>query len=394
MNEAELKAFQENFLKELGITMDSIMEEKLTEKLKKINADSEKTIEDMKEEIKKISKSLEKPNFKGEDDEAKAKSVVVNTFKKVKELGISSEQAFEKIFQDEVKATYQNEGTAGEGAEFVFDIFAKNVYAIFEQFELVKELDPLTIKGKSITLPRYDWWTEAYWIDEGWNFTSSKGWTWNIKIDIYKLGALVSFTEEMLDDDMSNEQLFKLIVKEIWVKFAWKIEDEVLNWTGGKMEGILTNSDVKVITSSATAYADITEGDILDADALIDEKYDINPNNKVAVMLKSTFNKLRQKRDANGNLLYPELRLGKGKRTLFDYRVILSSKMPVEDSGKVWILLGNIKDFYYYILRKEFTAEMGLLADDFKTGKKSLRVDKRVGWKVKDWKAFAVVKIS
>jgi len=74
----------------------------------------------------------------------------------------------------------------------------------------------------------------------------------------------------------------------------------------------------------------VTENDILDADALIEDKYDINPENKVAVMLKSTFNAFRQKRDANGNLVYPELR--DKIPSMLGYRVIRSSKMPAQAS--------------------------------------------------------------
>jgi len=392
MTPEELKAFQENFLKELGITMDSIMDEKLSAKLAEMNTDSAKSLDDMKEEIKKLSKGLETNELKGEGAEEKAKSIIVNTFKKVKKFNVGSEEQFAEILNEEVKATFQNEGTAGDGAEFVFGLFSKDVYSIFEQFDLVKELSALPINATSITLPRYDGWTEAYWLDEGSNYTPSKGTTWSIKVDIYKLGALITLTDEMLSDDMTTETLYKLIIKEVWVKFAGKIEDEVLNWTGGKMEGILTNANVKVVTSTATAYKDITENEILDADAEIDTKYNINKNNNIVVMLKSTFNKLRQKRDANGVLVYPELR--QANKSIFDYRVVLSNKMPAESTGKAGLLFGNIKDFYYYITKQDFSAEMGHIAGDFQSGKKSLRIDKRIGWKVKDWKAFAKVVIS
>jgi len=114
-----------------------------------------------------------------------------------------------------------------------------------------------------------------------------------------------------------------------------------------------------VKTSTATTFATVTENDILDADALIEDKYDINPENKVAIMLKATFNSYRQKRDANGVLLYPELR--DKVPSMLGYRVIKSSKMPAEASTKVAVLLGNFKDFYYYISRSGFSSEMGYL---------------------------------
>lgn len=374
-------------IKEVSEALGGVVKENNEALEKKFNEKIE-ALEDTVLEVKKSSLA----NEKGFDEE-KAKSVIVNTFKKVKKFGISSEEQFAEVLDAEVKATYQNETTATDGAEFVFDLFSRSVYSIFEKFDLVKELSTLNITGKSINLPRYDGGVEAYWIDEGANFTSSKASTGNIKVDIYKLGVLVSLTDEMMADDMTTETLFNLIITETGVKFALKIEDEVLNGTSGKMEGILTNSDVKVVTSNATAFKDITEEDIIGADGLIDTKYDLNPNNKIAVMKKTTLNSLKVKRDpSTGVLLYPELRLP--TPMLNGYRVVLTNRMPAEAASAVAILFGNVKDFYYHVSRQGFSSEMGHLANDFQTGKKSLRVDRRDGGKVKDGNAFAVVKLA
>lgn len=374
-------------VKEVSEALGGVVKESNEALEKKFNEKIE-ALEDTVLEVKKSSLANEK-GF----DEAKAKSVIVNTFKKVKKFGISSEEQFAEVLDAEVKATYQNETTATDGAEFVFDLFSRSVYSIFEKFDLVKELSTINITGKSINLPRYDGGVEAYWIDEGANFTSSKADTGNIKVDIYKLGVLVSLTDEMMADDMTTETLFNLIITETGVKFALKIEDEVLNGTSGKMEGILTNADVKVVTSTATAFKDITEEDIIGADGLIDTKYDLNPNNKIAVMKKTTLNSLKVKRDpSTGVLLYPELRLP--TPMLNGYRVVLTNRMPAEALSAVAILFGNVKDFYYHVSRQGFSSEMGYIAGDFQSGKKSLRVDRRDGGKVKDGNAFAVVKLA
>lgn len=374
-------------VKEVSETLGAVVKEQNDAMEKKFDEKMEELSNEVLE-IKKSALSTQK-GF----DEGKAKEIIVNTFKQVKKTGASSEEAFGEILEAQVKATYQNETTATDGAEFVFDLFARSVYSIFEKFDLVKELSTMNITGKSITLPRYDGGVEAYWIDEGANFTASKGDTGSIKVDIYKLGVLVSLTDEMMADDMTTETLFNLIITETGVKFSLKIEDEVLNGTSGKMEGILTNVNIKEVVSTATAFADITEADILGADGKIDTKYDLNPANKIAVMKKTTFNSLKVKRDpSTGVLLYPELRLP--TPMLNGYRVVLTNKMPAQAASAVAVLFGNIKDFYYHASRQGFSSEMGYIAGDFQSGKKSLRVDRRDGGKVKDGNAFAVVKLA
>lgn len=352
------------------------------------HADKMKEISDTVLDLKKAGVA----NPKG-INESKAKSVIVNVLKQAHKNNITNEGAFGEILDAEIKATYQNEATATEGAEFVFDVFEKSVYSIFAKFDLVAELSTINlIKGKSITLPRYDGGATAYWISEGGNFTLSKGATDDVKVDIEKLGALVTFSDEMLEDDMTTETLFNLVIKEIGVKFALKIEDEVLNGTSSKMEGILTNTDVNVETSTATSFGAITGLDVSNADGQISTMYDINPANKIAVMKKSTRNALRETVNVNGTYVFPELR--GSNPMLREYRVVLSDNMPSEATAAVGILLGNVKDFYYHVARRGFTSQMGHIAGDFQAGKQTLRVDRRDGGAVKDGNAFAVIKIG
>ena len=377
--------------KELAKELAPIISETVKEEIKETSKETNEKIESMEKEMKELRLNSKKVAKGSDEADDLAKSVIVNIFKQVQKMGVSSEAQFKEVFDAQVKETYQNTQTATDWTEFVFEQFSKDVYSIFEKFDLVNELNQLDITGTTINLPRYDWGVEAYYVDEGGNFTNSKGDTSNLKLDVYKLGALITFTDEMLSDWMTVPTLYNLIIQEVWVKFAWLIENEILNGED-KIKWVLPYAKINKKTSTATAFADVTENDILDADALIEDKYDINPENKVAVMLKSTFNAFRQKRDANGNLVYPELR--DKIPSMLGYRVIRSSKMPAQASWKAAVLLSNFKDFYYYISRNGFSAEMGYMTGDFQSGKKSLRIDQRKGWAPKDIKAFCAVVIA
>jgi len=255
----------------------------------------------------------------------------------VNEQGIENESQFQKALEAQVKETYQNTTTATDGAEFVFEQFERDVYAIFEQYPLLNELNTIQLlQGKTINLPRYDGGVEAYFIGEGSQFTPSKADTSNLKIDIYKLGALISLTDEMLEDDMTTETLYNIIISQAGAKFANKLENQVLNGDGTHFQGVIGATGVNTHTTSATAVNEITDADIFDADAQIDEKYDINPGNKVAVMKKATRNALYTKRDANGNLVFPELR---DTNMIGDYRIITARSMPAIATNSCAILL-------------------------------------------------------
>lgn len=382
-------------VKEVAESLAPIVSETVKSEVTDATAPMAEEIKNLSTEVVSLKEKMATSSATKDANAVKlAKQAVVSIFKAVKTENIQDEAQFSKAFDAIVKETYQNTVTATDGAEFVFEQFEKDVYAIFEQYPLLNELNTLQLlQGKSITLPTYDGGVTAYWIDEGANFTASKADTGSIKVDIYKLGALVSLTDEMLEDDMTTDTLYSLIIQEAGTKFALKLENEVLNGnqTTGKMKGILTDTSIPALTTTVTSFGAITDVHFWDADALIDEKYDINPGNKIAVMKKATKNKLITQRDTNGNLVFPELR---DTGMIGDYRVVTARSMPAQATGAVGVLLGNVADFYRHVNRKGFNAEMGYLNGDFQGGKKTLRIERRDGGRAIDINAFAVIKIG
>lgn len=383
-------------VKQVAESLAPVVSETVKTEVAEATKSFEESQKNVEAELTSIKEKIAMHDESTDENQSKlAKSAIVDVFKKVKQEGITTESQFTKAFESTIKETYQNTVTATDGAEFVFEQFERDVYSIFEQYPLLNELNTLQLlQGKSITLPTYDGWVSAYWVDEGANFTSSKGDTGSIKTDIYKLGALVTLTDEMLEDDMTTETLYNLIIRESGVKFANKLENEVLNGnqSTGKMKGILTNTSIPSFTTDATAVAEITDADIWAADALIDEKYDINPNSKIAIMKKSTRNALYTARDSvGGNLLFPELRT---TGMIGEYRVVTARSMPTITTGAVAILLGNVADFYRHVNRKGFTSELGYLDGDFQAGKKSVRIERRDGGQPIDINAFAAIEMG
>ena len=396
MNEEQLKKLQEAIIKALWEKITDEVKKQVEELAQKSIEENKTNLEDIKDEVKKLKDSINKENL-ANLDEKDAKEIIAKTFKDAYVSWITTEKQFWEILDSNVKATYQNTITATDGLEFVFEQFSNDVFYILEKFDLVKELNFKKIKWKSISLPTYDGWVEAYWLDEWATYTKSKWKTWTVKIDLKKLGAMVSFTDEMLSDDMTLQTLYSIIIEDIGIKFAWKIEEWVISWAQtAAIKWILTET---WLTEVAVTWKveNITDNHLVEADSSIADEFDINPNNNIAIMSKYTLGKLKMLRDANGNLTYPELR---EKVPIFlNRRVVKSNKIPVKDkatdvAGKVAVIFGNLRDFYWMFEKWNFEAVRGYADWDFESGKQTLRVSDFKGWKCKTIKAFSAIKLA
>lgn len=396
MNEEQLKKLQEAIIKALWEKITDEVKKQVEELAQKSIEENKTTLEDIKDEVKKLKDSINKENL-ANLDEKDAKEIIAKTFRDAYVSWITTEKQFWEILDSNVKATYQNTITATDGLEFVFEQFSKDVFYILEKFDLVKELNFKRIKWKSISLPTYDGWVEAYWLDEWATYTKSKWKTWTVKIDLKKLGAMVSFTDEMLSDDMTLQTLYSIIIEDIGTKFAWKIEEWVINWAQtAAIKWILTETWLTEVEVT-WKVENITDNHLVEADSSIADEFDINSDNNIAIMSKYTLGKLKMLRDANGNLTYPELR---EKVPMFlNRRVVKSNKIPVKDkttdvAGKVAIIFWNLKDFYWMFEKWNFEAVRGYADWDFESGKQTLRVSDFKGGKSKTIKAFSAIKLA
>jgi len=136
-----LKMETKELAKELAPIISETVKEEMVESQKSIN----EKMESMETEIKELTLNSKKTASNGDEKETMLKSIIVNTFKQVQKMGVSSEAQFKEVFNAQIKETYQNTETATDGAEFVFEQFSKDVYAIFEKFDLVNELNQLNI---------------------------------------------------------------------------------------------------------------------------------------------------------------------------------------------------------------------------------------------------------
>lgn len=330
----------------------------------------------------------------------KAKTAIVNAFKTIFKSNIASEEAASEVLESEIKAAFMNEGTATEGAEYVFDEFSKDVLYVMKKYPLVNELSLFQTKGKTLSIPTWENTVEASWEDEGAEYDQSKGKTGKVSFTAKKLASFVTVTDEMLDDGMTVPALYDLIIESIGSTQASKIEEGMFSGaTGAGMEGILTHSDTASValpsgvTTVRGATADQLDNLVIDADLAISEEYLTDAPDLVIAMSRYVLAQFKKKKTSDGKYAFPELRES-NPTLLGKYRVITSSKAPCQNlaadvAGADLFFLGNVKRFYKGIRRKGLTFTRGYADGDFRGGRESIRAEQRVNGKPWTGKAFA-----
>lgn len=396
------KALTETLEKALPEAVEGVVDEKmksLKEEIIKANEDVTKQLADIATSQKFATSDASRAEF-----EKKAKEVFVKSTIEVFQKGLREDAPAGEIFSANAKAVFQNEGIATEGLEFVFDQFSKDVLMWLKNYPLVDEVGVINIKGVTIKLPTWVNSITAAWFGEGAAITKSKGTTAFLTFTVKKLGSLIQVTEEMLEDNMTTEDLYALFVKSAGNSQAAIIENGILNSESTNMLGIIPNANTNNVvlatgnTQLRNATATIIDDALIDLDAAISDEYVGNINNAVAVMSKYTLGVLKKLKTTTGDYLYPELR-EVNPRLLGKYRIITSTKMPVQSQAQdllstKQIVVGNIKDFYLVVNSRQLTVTRGYSTGDFEADLQSVKVTRRLTGNVLAGQAFAVLATS
>ncbi|MFB0965058.1 MAG: phage major capsid protein [Patescibacteria group bacterium] len=400
------KAITETIVKAIETSLPEAVETVVDEKMKAITANIETANAEMQKQLSELATSVKfASGAKTESEKFKeAHSIIAKSFRKIFAAKATSDEAVGTILDAEIKSAFQNEGTATEGAEFVFGEFDRSVFYVFKDFPLINELDFVNIKSNSITLPKFENSVVAYWTDEGVPVTASKGTTAKVVYNVKKLAALVAVTDEMFEDNMTDEDLFNLIVKAAANSSAAVTEDGVINGASGKIEGIIPHSETVTVsiatgnTNLRGASATAVDDALIDLEAAIAPEYETIPGNLVAIMSKYTLSQYKKKKNANGQFMYPELR-DKAPMLNGKYRVILSSKVPVQNqagdvANAIHTIIGDVKSYFRMIRRRALTGTQGFATGDFESGRQSIKIEQRLCGGPITGKGFAVLKNS
>lgn len=391
MNEKELKAFQDNLIKELGVVLDDTIESKI----KEMNDEWEKSLNEMKEEIKKLTLSLKAT--KTDDTEAK-QSVVASVFQKAFANGVDSDEWFKALIEAEMKAGEQNEGTDADGWFGVFDQFEKDIIKEMEKLSpIVQAIRWFTLKKwDKVSFPTVTNGITTAYVAEWTAWSNSKATFGRVTIDINKTFTLVDLTEELLGDYMAKPDLYRLLIEMIAESQYLFLEAQIMNWdgTGQNMLGIRNLASKLTIALSSTTTSAITYDDIIDIEAKLPVKYRTNKKDVKWLLTDYVYFQLRKVKTSDGYPLFPELNRENPKLDLFDVIIteeagdVISTATDV--TGAESFVLGNIKKFYW-VRRTGMTTKKGYYGDNWTKDVSSLKTNQRIGWKSVRDEAFVIV---
>lgn len=394
--EADQKA-----LEQLGAVV-----EKATQKVaKELEEKYEAKMKEANDKIEAQAKEMSKIKAYANSTEARQKEfnnaldlATVEVFKAVNESATVSENQLEGIkkqIAEKVLAEGDlNPATNSNAGVNVFEKFEKDLIYEIEKFEAIKEFKNINLaKGTKITWTIATNGITATFINEKGLATASEPKFDTVSIDIKKVIALITLTQELEEDQMTAPQLYRLIVEFAGEAIAELLESEILGGNGTNFVGVFNLPGANVFSLPATkTVADITEADMI----AIEQKIAFKDRQK-ATWIMSDYARyiLYALRDAGGNRIYPNLL--DLNPTIWGRKVIISNYgAEVQDATtnltlKSFLAFGNLKK-YLIAHRTWTTIDKGYYNDGWAREQASIKVRKRAGMGSLDDKAFVVAK--
>lgn len=204
--------------------------------------------------------------------------------------------------------------------------------------EAVKEISPLYHLathydvGGTLNIPCYDESTQKITMAYATEFTaltSTSGKFTSISLSGFLAGALTKISMSLVNNSKFN--IVAYVIRKMAENVAEWIEGEIINGTGGKIDGV---SKVTAAVTAATSAA-VTSDELIDLQESIPDKLQ---SNCIWVMSRATRKAIRKLKDGDGNYLLNKDATAKWGYSLFGHDVYVSQNMPDMAAGKRAIL--------------------------------------------------------
>lgn len=371
---------------------EKVLKESIEKGLSKIATDVVPTIvdekmEDIKKDVKEVKESMTEmvKGFKTWKKEDKTE-VIEKTAKIFKALAK----------QDMAEVKTLSEWTDADGGFLVPEEFEKSLFLEIQKYWIARKYCrkyPMRTDIKNIT--GVDNTVVAYIVDEWTETTGSQPIFRRIKLEAVKIASLIAATSEIIDDNMSAQEVFNLVLNLVANKFAELEDTQVLTWdgTGSNFGGVLNIGQVYSLDTGKTSIKDVTADDIINMVYGLKDTYTRWKNPRFYVN-KNILWFLRTLTDKNNVKLLVED--NNWNATMLGYEVITTDVLPwiADDAAdKKFFFFGDL-DFYALWVRKWVSSETGYTAWWFEKDVKSLKVIERIGGAALTAQAFVVLKTA
>lgn len=377
------KAIGETLEKALPEAVEAVVDAKMAD----VSAEVKKSGEDLKKQIEDLSVAVRM----GSGDEGK------------KDLFSKTARFFKSMVKRapdfaEAKAAFLNEGTDSEGGYLVPTEFAKEVLRVAREVGFARRycrIVPMSTDKKDIS--KIISGVTVYWTAEGTAATKSKPGFGVVELIANKITALVSGTNELIDDNQSDEEVFNLVRDLIGEAMAAFEDNQVLNGdgTGKNFTGIFVDTNVPTVTAAAaTSFGAITYKDLVKVKNSVPVKYRRRPGAKLAwAMSQDAYTAIEGLVDDNGRPVIRESTVeGTDVAKLLGYPIEIVESAPATDGADKQMLAFG--DWQGFILgdRKTLSFEIGYAQGDWEADIQSLKANERIAGEMAFADAFSILK--
>lgn len=314
--------------------------------------------DELEGKIKDIDRTI-----KAEERARDLKLNVVDDKKKeelrAEEKEAQEERAFENYIRGVVSEERASNLTTGDnGAVIPASIANKIIKKVVEICPIYQMATRYNVGG-TLSIPYYDENTTAITMAYATEFTeleSSSGKFKSIELKGFLAGALTKVAKSLVNN--SQFDIVNFVINQMAENIAKWIENELLNGTTQKIEGV---SQCKQVVTAASSTA-ITADELIDLQETVP---DVFQPGCIWIMNKATRTAIRKLKDSDGDYILQKDMTAKWGYRLFGADVYCSDNMPKMAAGKTAIVYGDMsglavkvsEDMNIEVLRERFATE-------------------------------------
>ncbi len=311
------------------------------------------------EEIKKLTKEVEEQqrafteeeNQKFDELEKRIKEIdaAMEKIESVRAMGMTQtgsgtgeskeelqERAFEAYIRGKLDERADTNLTFGDNGAIIPQTIAQKILKkVYDICPIYQKATKYNARG-TLTIPYYDESTGSITMafsDEFKSLESNNGKYLNITLNGFLAGALSKISKSLINN--SQFDVVSEVVTNMAFSIARFIENNLLNGTEGKVDGLSKMKQIKVAASST----EVTMDELIE---LKDMVKDVFQNGAVWIMNTATRTAIRKMKDDTGRYLMQDDVTSAFGTTLLGKPVYVSDNMSGMETGKRAIIYGDL----------------------------------------------------
>lgn len=318
---------------------------KAKEETRELTEDEAMELAEIRDNVRRIVKTLE---LKGDFDKMEEKKVEEPKTEIEVEKEVEETRAFENYVRGVVNTRANNLTETDNGAVIPQTIANKIIKRVYDICPILQRSSKYNVKG-SLTIPYYDESETAITVayqNEFSSLSSNVGEFTNITLTGYLAGALSLISRNLINN--SQFDIVGFIVDHMAYAVSRFIENELLNGTDDKVDGLSTLTNSKTLASASA----ITSNELIDLQAQVKDVYQ---NNAIWIMSTATRTAIRELKDNYGRYLLQDDISSPFGHTLLGKPVYVSDNMPEFGAGNTVVYYGDMSG-----LATKFSEELNI----------------------------------